>query len=57
MLAACTGGEGRQLDALLCCQERGDVLWLFGARTAEELRGNGLAGLLLVSYRWQQSLP
>ena len=54
LLAACTGGEGGQLDALLCCQERGDVLWLFGARTAEELRGNGLAGMLLVRCGWRE---
>ncbi|KAI3436658.1 hypothetical protein D9Q98_006074 [Chlorella vulgaris] len=39
--------SGAPLDALLCCQQRGDVLWLWGARTREEARGRGLARLLL----------
>lgn len=34
--------------ALLCCQQRGDVLWLYGARTREDMRRRGLAELLLV---------
>ncbi|KAL4442969.1 hypothetical protein ABPG77_008460 [Micractinium sp. CCAP 211/92] len=33
--------------ALLCCQQRGDVLWLYGARTREDMRRRGLAELLL----------
>ena len=44
-----SGGEGAPVDALLCCQQRGSVLWLWGARTREEKRGRGLAELLLVS--------
>ncbi len=53
ILVACTGGqETPQLDAILCCQQRGDVLWLWGARTREEARGRGLAQLLLVGYCW-----
>ncbi|EFN58832.1 hypothetical protein CHLNCDRAFT_140669 [Chlorella variabilis] len=47
ILVACSGGQGAPLDALLCCQQRGDVLWLWGARTREERRGAGLAQLLL----------
>ena len=43
-----SGGAG-SVDALLCCQQRRDVLWLWGARTREEKRGCGLAELLLVS--------
>ena len=44
---AAESGEGR-LDALLCMQRRGDALWLWGARTREQARGQGLAQLLLV---------
>lgn len=56
LLVASTGGEGGQLDALLCCQQRGKVLWLFGARTAEEKRGCGLAHLLLVGCGMREGL-
>ena len=52
ILVACSGGQGAPLDALLCCQQRGDVLWLWGARTREERRGAGLAQLLLVGGCW-----
>ena len=51
-----SGGEGAPVDALLCCQQRRDVLWLWGARTREEKRGCGLAELLLVS-EWSSLLP
>ena len=48
-LALATGGAGAPLDALLCCQLRGDVLWVYGARTRGSLRGLGMASRLLVS--------
>lgn len=48
LLAASASSDGR-LDALLCCRQHGDTLWLWGARTREELRSLGLASALLVS--------
>jgi len=41
--------EGRAApESLICCQPRGDALWVWGARTLAAARGCGLGALLLV---------
>ena len=35
-------------ESLICCQPRGDALWVWGARTLAAARGRGLGALLLV---------
>ena len=38
-----------RLHALICCQVRGRVLWVWGARTREEQKGKGMGKQMLVS--------
>lgn len=45
----CADAEEDRLQALMACQVRGQVLWLWGARTREERRGQGLAKQLMVN--------
>lgn len=42
------------MRGMLCCQRRGNALWLFGVRTDEEFRGKGLASRLM---HHAESLP
>lgn len=39
--------EDDVMHALICCQRREDILWIFGLRTDEEYRGMGLASSLM----------
>lgn len=44
--------------SLLCCQERGQALWIWGARTREDCRGQGLAKQMLAHVEQHaRSLP
>ena len=48
-------------ESLICCQPRGDALWVWGARTLAAARGCGLGALLLVSANgwggWEAGQP
>ena len=47
--------EGRAApESLICCQPRGDALWVWGARTLAAARGYGLGALLLVGLAWAE---